>query len=151
MKTQKQVEKKKKDITLLQLNNSLNKLKNDIKTIKENLIDFGEHLETMYFKMRKDVPVIFLNESGDEIFKTFNLNSIPKIGEKMNLRPSPDSCCLNRYLMKEFDLTEQQLTNHVIEHKTYFSFIISDIATNLVVLDSHPDCEWDDMNGVNFE
>lgn len=53
--------------------------------------------------------------------------------------------------MKEFDLTEQQLTNHVIEHKTYFSFIISDIATNLVVLDSHPDGEWDDMNGVNFE
>ena len=152
MKTQKTVvAKKQKEVTLLQLSKELNKLKNEIKSIKEESIDFGIHLETVYFKMRKDVPVIFKNNSGDEIFTTFNLNSIPRVGEKMNLRPSPESCCLNRYLMKEFDLSEEQLTNHVLEHKTHFSFIVSDVATNIFVLDSHPEDEWDDRNCVNFE
>lgn len=154
MKTKKQETLAKKpnpkEVTLLQLSQELKKLKNEMKVIKDNTIEIGENVETVSYKLRNDIPVIFQNESGDEIFKTFNLNHIPRIGEKMNLRPSPDSCCLNNYLMHEFDLTEENLTKHVLENKTFFSFVVSDVATNLFVLDSHPDDEWDDMNGINF-
>ena len=147
MKTQ--VKQNKKEITLLQLSQELKKLKKEISTIQDNTMEIGEHLDSIGYKLRKDIPFIFINENEDELFKTFNLNVLPRVNEKMNLRPSPDSCCLNIYLMKEFDLTEEQLTDHII-NKNYFSFIISDIATNITIIDSHPENEWDDANCVNF-
>ena len=144
----KPVAKKQTDLTAFQL-----KLSKEFKRLRQEIEDtqqdMSEMIETISFKQRKDVPVIFKNEKGNEIFKTFNLNVIPRLGEKFNLRPTPGSCCLNAYLIDEFDLSEQQLINHVM-NDTYFSFIVSDVATNLSVIDSHPDDEWDDMNGVNF-
>ncbi len=151
MKTQVEKKQNKKEITLLQLSKDLKKLKNELESVQDNTMEMSEHLETVCFKLRKDIPFIFQNETGHELFKTFNLNIIPRVGEKMNLRPSVDSCCLNNYLMNEFDLTIEQLASHAVENKTFFSFIVSDIATNVIVMDSHPENEWDDCNCMNFD
>jgi hypothetical protein len=151
MKTQVEKNQNKKEITLLQLSKDLKKLNNEIKSMKQNTVETNAHINEVYFKLRRDIPFIFQNEDGHELFKTFNLSILPRVGDKMNLRPSEDSCCLNSYLMKEFDLTIEQLASHAVENETFFSFIISDVATNILIIQSHPEDEWDDCNCMNFE
>lgn len=145
MKTQNKI------ITIDNLNKEIKKLNNQIHKLKKDFNETEENISNICFKLRKDIPFIFQDESGNELFKTFNLNILPKIGEKLNLRPSPESCCLNSYLINEFNLTEEQLSQHVFENKTFFSFIIKDISTNIIVFDSHPEDEWDDSNCINFD
>ncbi len=152
MKTQNQVKNNQsKVITIEQLSKEIKKLNNEMKKIRNNFNETEENINNICFKLRKDIPFIFQDESGKELFKTFNLNILPKIGEKLNLIPSPGSCCLNSYLMNEFNLTEEQLSQHVFENKTSFSFIIKDISTDIIVFESHPEGEWDDCNCVNFD
>lgn len=145
MKTQNNI------VTIENLNKEIKKLNLQINKMKNDFNEVGETLHNIGFKLRKDIPFIFQNESGNELFKTFNLNMLPKIDEKINLRPSPDSCCLNKYLINEFNLTEEQLTQHILENQTSFSFFVKDISTNIIVFDSHPEDEWDDSNCINFD
>jgi hypothetical protein len=149
MKTQNN--NKQKEVTLSQLNKDLKGIKKEMLKIKQSSEETEECVSNIFFRLRKDIPFIFQDSNGNELFKTFNLSILPKIGEKMNLRPMPGSCCLNKYLMDEFNLTEEQLTQHIIENKTSFSFVVSDVSTNIIVFESHPEDEFDDSNCQNFD
>lgn len=127
----------------------IRKVKKEMTVIQEDVTDIMEEVGIINFKSRKDIPFIFISQEGNHLFKTFNLNVMPVVGHTINLRPTPGSCCLNAYLMGEFDLTEKQVNEH-ISSKSYFSFIVNDITTNITVMDSHPDNEFDDDNAMNF-
>lgn len=153
MNTKIKTEKTKNELTLSQLSKEIKKLRNDYRIMNESLEttyeDMEESLEIICMKIRRDVPVIFQNDKQDVLFKTFNLKRIPKVGEVINLIPTLGSCCLNENLMNEYDLSENEMIKH-IENKTPFSFIAGETMTNLTVLDSHPEDEWEDLNGINF-
>jgi hypothetical protein len=137
-------------ITIDKLQKEILSLKKNIGKINKNNNELTQMLETIMFKSRNDVPIIFATSDDKEIFRSFNLKSIPKLGSVINLTPTEHSCCLNAYLMKEHNLNESEL-ERTIENNTSFSFIISNIITNITIVDSHPTNEWEDFTGVNHE
>lgn len=133
--------------TLEQLSKELNKFKSNVSKNQSDILDI---VENIHFKLRKDIPFVFVNPDKKELFKTFNLNILPRTGESINLKPTPGSCCLNSYLMSEFDLTEEILTDCVM-NQTHFSFVVKEVTTNITIFESHPNNEFEDLNGTNFD
>lgn len=142
--------KLKQPITIDNLQKEISNLKKNINKLNVNNNKLMESLEQLTFKLRNDIPLIFTSTDDKELFRSFNFKSIPKLGHIINLTPTENSCCLNTFLMKEHNLSESELITN-IENNTSFSFIISNIITNLTIMYSHPVNEWEDLNGINHE